>query len=307
MDVSVIITTRDRAGQLAATLDSLERQNVNGFDWEVRVVDNGSTDATPDLLQEATGRLPLVSYRFEPAGKCRAQNIALEHVRGALVVFTDDDVTLEQGWLVALWRAANRWSGADLFGGAIRVRLTGDTPDWLHGEAGRAILERHCAHYRPRDDEGYTEVPPIGPNMAIRRHALIDMRFDENVGPDGSHDYIKGGDTDLNQALMARGHRCVFVPAAGVEHHAHTEQLELAALFQGAYRRGRKNAYLYPKTDRGLRVAGAPLSLWLKAVKQGLRYKLSFRSPPIQRYRLGMKYFYRLGYLRQLKSPDEHA
>lgn len=295
IDLSVVITTRNRADLLAATLKSLARQHIAGCAWEVLVIDNGSTDATANALDTMRGRLPLVAYRFEPAGKCRAQNFALERVRGAFIVFTDDDVSFAPGWLDALWRAAEHWPAADLFGGAIRVRLIDDTPEWLHGEAGRAIIERHCAHYHPRDNEGDTEVPPIGPNMAVRRGALADLRFDENVGPDGRHDYIKGGDTDLNQALMARGHRCVFVPAARVEHHAHAEQLGQAALFQGAYRRGRKNAYLYPKNGRGLQIAGAPLSLWFKAGKQGLRYKLASPRNPIRRYQRGMKFFYRLG------------
>lgn len=302
LDVSVVITTRNRADELTATLDSLARQAAHGFVWEIVVIDNGSTDATSEVLKAAAPWLPLVSYRHEPAGKCRAQNVALERVRGALVVFTDDDVTCAPGWLDALWRAAQIWPDADLFGGAIRVRLIGTTPAWLAGEAGRTIIERHCAQYHPRRDEGYTEVPPIGPNMAVRRRALGALRFDENVGPDGTHDYIKGGDTDLNQALMARSHRCVFVPDAVIEHHAYADRLRLATLFEGAYRRGRKNAYLYPTARRGLHIAGAPLSLWLKIIKQGLRYKLSGRSPRVRQYALGMKFSYRLGYLRQLKT-----
>jgi glycosyltransferase involved in cell wall biosynthesis len=303
-EVSVVITTRDRAGLLEPTLASLAAQATGDTSWELILIDNGSTDTTPAVIAAASAQLPIRSYRFEPAGKCRAQNFALEQVRGELVVFSDDDVSCEPGWLNALWRAAVCWPDADLFGGAIRVRLIDGVPDWLDNEAGRAIIERHCAHYHPRDDEGFSDVPPIGPNMAVRKRTLVDIRFDENVGPDGTQDYIKGGDTDLNQTLMARGHRCVFVPGAVVHHHAYARQLRLEELVRGAYRRGRKNAYLYPKSG-GLQVAGAPAKLWLQLAKQWLRFRLASRSNAQRRYQLGTKYFYRLGYLRQVRHSAE--
>lgn len=127
------------------------------------------------------------------------------------------------------------------------------------------------------------------------------LRFDENVGPDGSQDYIKGGDTDLNLSLMAEGHRCVFVPEAKILHRVSAEQLELVNLFQGGYRRGRKNAYLYPKRRRPI-VLGAPLNLWIKIVKQWLRCHVTMFRGPFERYEAGMKYHYRRGYMRQLRE-----
>ena len=295
VDLSVVITTRDRSQKLAATLETLSRQATEDFSWELIVVDNGSSDSTPQLLEHVKAHLPVRAFRFQPAGKCRAQNFALEHVRGALVVFTDDDVSCQSGWLAALWRAAKTWPQADLFGGAIRVRLIGELPNWLADDSGREIIKRHCAHYGPRDDEGYTQTAPIGPNMAVRRTALDGMRFDENVGPDGTHDYIKGGDTDLNNMLMALGHRCVFVPDAIVDHHAYAEQLRMEALFEGAFRRGRKNAYLkYFKAAIPLKKL---FSERQSVCRRWLKYKLSRRSGELAIYDVGMRYHYKKGYL----------
>lgn len=301
--LSVVITTRDRADLLESTLASLATQTLDDGSWELILIDNGSSDRTPEVVSAAARSVPIQSYYFAAAGKCRAQNFALSRARAELLVFSDDDVSFESGWLNALAAAADRWPEADLFGGAIQVRLIDGAPDWLAGAAGRAIVDRHCAHYCPREDEGPTDVPPIGPNMAVRRQALVGIRFDENVGPDGTADYIKGGDTDLNQTLMGRGHRCIFVPGAVVNHHAHARQLQLDELVRGAYRRGRKNAYLYPKR-KGLCLAGAPVALWLRLVKQWLRYRVTAGSKPLRRYRSGVKYYYRRGYLAQTRRQS---
>ncbi|WP_353222221.1 glycosyltransferase family 2 protein [Salinisphaera sp. C84B14] len=296
----MVLTTRDRADRLAATLEDFARLRSEGFDWELLIVDNGSRDATAAVIAEASKCLPIRMLTLDRPGKCRAQNLALEQVVGALVVFTDDDVSVDSGWLEALWGAAQRWPDADLFGGAIRVKLIGDPPDWLQGENGQKIVARHCAEYRPREDEGYTDTPPIGPNMAVRRRVLGDIRFDENVGPDGSSDYIKGGDTDFNIALMQRGHRCVFVPNAIVGHHAYAEQLSFESLFQGVYRRGRKNGYLRPERG-GPSISGVPIKLWVRLIKQWLRLRCASRTDALVYYELGTKYFYRLGYVDQLR------
>lgn len=51
MLASVVICTSDRADALRSTLDALARQDVPASDFEVLVVDDGSTDATAAVLE----------------------------------------------------------------------------------------------------------------------------------------------------------------------------------------------------------------------------------------------------------------
>jgi glycosyltransferase involved in cell wall biosynthesis len=300
VDVSVVITTRDRASLLAATLGSLESQDWDALRWELIVVDNGSSDATRERLEAFSETLPVRYHYLERPGKTRAQNLALDHVRGELVVFTDDDVRFDRHWLINLWQASQRWSHASVLGGAIELQLLEELPKWLATSEGEKILKRHCAHYAPRADEGYTTVAPLGPNMAVRRRALAGVRFNEEMGPDGTSNYIKSGDTYLTQLIMARGGGCVYVPDARVFHRVRAEQLHLKSLFAGGFRRGRKNAYIYAKPARRL-IAGAPLKLWLRQVKSWFRYTLAFGAGTRKRYETGLKYHYRRGYLHQVR------
>ena len=75
-DLSVLIATRDRAGSLARTLDSLVAQEISGLDWELLVVDNGSSDETPAVLARFAKTLPLFALAELRPGKNRALNRA---------------------------------------------------------------------------------------------------------------------------------------------------------------------------------------------------------------------------------------
>lgn len=97
--VSVVVATRNRAGRLAALLESLRAQTFS--DFEVVVCDDASTDATPQVLGEADG-LALVALRHEVAGgPARARNAGWRAARGELIAFTDDDCVASPRWLEA--------------------------------------------------------------------------------------------------------------------------------------------------------------------------------------------------------------
>ncbi|HNJ39131.1 MAG TPA: glycosyltransferase, partial [Acidobacteriota bacterium] len=67
LELSVLIATRNRARLLGPTLASLARQEMNGLRWEVIVIDNNSTDDTPQIVEQARRTLPLVLlFESEP-------------------------------------------------------------------------------------------------------------------------------------------------------------------------------------------------------------------------------------------------
>lgn len=86
--MSVIVPSHNAAHFIERSIESIHEQTYR--DWEVVVVDDGSSDGTWELLQEAG---PCVrSFRRERAGgPAVARNLALEHADGELVVFLDAD------------------------------------------------------------------------------------------------------------------------------------------------------------------------------------------------------------------------
>lgn len=85
--VSVIIPTRNRAHFLKQAIDSVLAQTFT--DYEIIVVDDGSTDATKEALKEYGGK---IRYFFKVSG-CAAvtRNFALSQSRGEYIAFLDDD------------------------------------------------------------------------------------------------------------------------------------------------------------------------------------------------------------------------
>jgi glycosyltransferase involved in cell wall biosynthesis len=73
---------------LKKTLDSLLAQTCD--DWELIVVDDGSTDATPDLLVEYDDRR-FVKIRKDNGGEAQTRNVGLRHATGEFIAFLDAD------------------------------------------------------------------------------------------------------------------------------------------------------------------------------------------------------------------------
>jgi glycosyltransferase involved in cell wall biosynthesis len=85
--VTAAITAYNRAGYLPEAVASAEAQGLDGM--EILVVDDGSTDDTPRVIEELGDRVRAV--RRENGGRSAARNTAIEHARGEYVAFLDSD------------------------------------------------------------------------------------------------------------------------------------------------------------------------------------------------------------------------
>jgi glycosyltransferase involved in cell wall biosynthesis len=101
VEISVIIATKDRARYLERALASLRAQN-GAPPFEIVVVDNGSSDATKDVVAEYARRLSDVCYVWAPQpNRGAARNRGAQAAAGRYLLFCDDDVHVPQRWIAA--------------------------------------------------------------------------------------------------------------------------------------------------------------------------------------------------------------
>jgi len=104
-----VVPTRDRSELLEALLDSLGRQALDPSRFEVIVVDDASTDATPAVLERVAESAPyeLRVVRGPGIGPAAARNRGWREASSPLIAFTDDDCVVTPAWLGELVEAAD--------------------------------------------------------------------------------------------------------------------------------------------------------------------------------------------------------
>ncbi|HWC35208.1 MAG TPA: glycosyltransferase [Mycobacteriales bacterium] len=103
-DVTVAVVVKNRRDWMARCLDAIEAQS--GVEFDVLVVDNGSTDGTYEDLLERRQRSPITLTVIQRDGSLgQIRNAALQAATAAIVAFTDSDCVPEPGWLAAGMKA----------------------------------------------------------------------------------------------------------------------------------------------------------------------------------------------------------
>lgn len=90
--IGVVIPTYNRSAVLISCLRHLERQTTH--DFEVVIVDDGSTDSTPQVLEEYQRQTPLHLrwFRQDNSGPARARNVAIAALQSSICVMIGDDI-----------------------------------------------------------------------------------------------------------------------------------------------------------------------------------------------------------------------
>jgi glycosyltransferase involved in cell wall biosynthesis len=92
--ISVVVISRNEGVHLKQTVDNLEASLP--ADAEIVVVDDGSTDGSPDVLARRRGRVRL--HRAQGLGVAQARNLGASHTSGDVLIFADAHLKLPPGW-----------------------------------------------------------------------------------------------------------------------------------------------------------------------------------------------------------------
>jgi glycosyltransferase involved in cell wall biosynthesis len=208
-DISLLICTRNRAGQLAQTLKRVSAIQCQ-LKWELVVVDNGSTDRTRAVLAEfaATFEQPVQMINQQGRGVAVAKNAGWRATRSGIVACIDDDCYPEEDHLDAIFECFSKDPKLGFVGGRI---LLYDPMDLRI-----TIQESLEALFFP---PGSFILPGVivGANVAYRRAAVSAVGgFDPWFGAGALY---SGDELDLIARISAAGWNGAYDPKPVVYHH----------------------------------------------------------------------------------------
>lgn len=256
--VSVVVPTRNRCALLARALDAHAAQDYGNF--EVILVDDGSDDGTPELLQTFASDHPNLRFthlRNDPArGANPSRNRGIAASAGAIVALADDDSIPAPDWISKLVAAFDSPQVAAVAGEVEDPpprNIYDLTFRGTHHVAGRVHATRL-----------------VGCNMAVRREFLDGALDEDRAGP--SRDTTVSGRGD-EEGLFLR------IKAAGYEVHVARDAVVLhehfytrRSFYRQAFKGGGSSArlgykyHLSPRWELLCLAAGwalAPVGLWL--------------------------------------------
>jgi glycosyltransferase involved in cell wall biosynthesis len=223
------MATYNRADTLRVSLEHLARQSLDPREYEVLVVDDGSSDATPGLVREVAPRLPfrLRYLRHENRGPGYTQNRGIREAGAPLVLLVADDIHLQPDALRAHLAVHERHPGP---GVAVLGKVV-QSP-----ALGQTVFLRKWDPFRFAALEGARELPYYlfwACNISFKRGFMLEHgMFVEQMGRAGpaAHE-----DVELGCRLARHGLRVLY-GAEALGHHYHLETL--AGASGRAYQRG---------------------------------------------------------------------
>ena len=179
--ISVIVPMYNVQGYVAKCMASLSAQTL--ADFEVIVIDDGSTDGSLSEAQTAIGtdlRFRLIQQ--ENSGLSEARNVGLELAQGTFIAFVDSDDSVTPSYLFRLWQALEN-TGADWVACGIRFTFPDGSSSChsaIHGHAdlhGIGVLTRH----KIANWEDVIRHFPSAWNKLYRRKLIDGLRFSKNT------------------------------------------------------------------------------------------------------------------------------
>ena len=211
--VSIVIPVKDNFKLTRACLESIFR-NTEGVEYEVVVVDNGSTDETPQFFSSLKDPRVVYIRLEENLGFSKGCNIGAKASKGKFLIFLNNDTEVKKGWIEPIVKELER----------DRKTITGSRllyPDGTIQHAGVVVDDtlgfQHLYRRFPSDFHGVLKrrefIGVTGACLGINR----DRFFELGMFFEG---YINGlEDIDLCFENRKRGGKNLYVPESTVVHY----------------------------------------------------------------------------------------
>ena len=213
MDYSIIVPVFNRPDEVRELLDSLTKQTLK--DFEVIIVEDGSTITCKDVCDQFADILALHYYYKDNSGPGQSRNYGAERAQGEWLIVLDSDVVLPEGYLQAVSSSLSTHSSPkiDAWGG----------PDAAHPDftpIQKAISYSMTSFFTTGGIRGgkgkkLDKFFPRSFNMGVRREVYAEL---------GGFSKMRfGEDIDFSYRIVETGHQTQLLPSAWVWHKRRTD------------------------------------------------------------------------------------
>ncbi len=238
MIVSIIIPAYNASATIERTLKALSVQDFTQ-DYEVIVVNDGSTDRTADVIR-AFPHVKLITQ--ENAGPASARNTGAKYAKGGLLCFTDADCVPHPDWIALLEKDFHRSDIAVVCGSYGIANPESPLSQGIHEE----IMFRH-----------HVLMPDFPKVFGSYNFCIKKDVFDSLGGFDTRYRSASGEDNDLSYRLIAAGHKIFFERKALVDHYHTTSVVKY---LKEQYRHGHWRMTMY--ADHPQMLGGDSYTFW---------------------------------------------
>lgn len=206
---SFIIPVFNRPDEVDELLESLTRQEIQ--DFEVIVVEDGSTKTCQDVCNKYTASLDLHYHKKDNSGPGPSRNFGVDKAEGEYVIILDSDCVLPEGYLTAVDKELQA-NPCDAFGGP-------DKASENFTMVQKAISYSMTSFFTTGGIRGgkkkLDKFYPRSFNMGVRRDVYLSL---------GGFSKMRfGEDIDFSYRIFENGHSCRLFPEAWVWHKRRTD------------------------------------------------------------------------------------
>jgi len=220
--VSVIISTYNRCAALPLTLQALGEQTIPSSQYEVLVVDDGSTDDTSQVLEQVAFSCSLRTFRQpENRGVSAGRNVAIHQARGRYLIFLSDDMIVPENFIATHVATLEQFPGYWIVGGIQQIDSTTETPFGRYLDRQERVFEE-ARKAKPIGYNLWEMSWPTARNLSLPRADL------ERTGLFDEQFRISCEDQDLAHRAMDVGVRFLYNANITCLHNDQVATLERA-------------------------------------------------------------------------------
>ena len=225
------------------------QESLDNDEFEIIVLDNGSTDNTRTVVTGMGARFQNIRYFLDPEpGLHSGRHCGLREAKGELLTFADDDIEALPSWLESIVQSFAD-TGVVMVGGNNLPMFMEPPPPWLS-----TLWERSNLGGRAIPSLSVLELPggprPCNPllvwgcNFSIGKQTLIDAGgFHPDSLPQELIGFRGDGETHVSRYVARMGSKCIFHPGATVYHKVMPARMTISYFRQRAFNQGASDSF----------------------------------------------------------------